>query len=156
MSQVPDPPRGIGRPVPTARIDEADCIGCTLCIEACPFDAIVGATRRMHTVVESLCTGCGLCLPPCPVDCISMVAASPERVWTRQDAMAAGAQVKARKRRLELERLQHEARLAPQAHDDEEAGIDLDQAAPKGPDRIAAIVARAVLRARKRRSDASR
>ena len=56
-----------------ARIDEASCIGCTLCIDACPVDAIVGAAKRMHTVLSALCTGCALCVPPCPVDCIEMV-----------------------------------------------------------------------------------
>ena len=58
---------------PKVVIDEAACIGCTLCIQACPVDAIVGASRLMHTVIESECTGCKLCLPPCPVDCIDMV-----------------------------------------------------------------------------------
>jgi Na+-translocating ferredoxin:NAD+ oxidoreductase subunit B len=56
-----------------ALIDENLCIGCTLCIQACPVDAILGAAKQMHTVIESECTGCELCLPPCPVDCISMV-----------------------------------------------------------------------------------
>ena len=56
-----------------AVIDEPACIGCTLCIQACPVDAIVGAAKLMHTVIESECTGCELCLPPCPVDCIDMV-----------------------------------------------------------------------------------
>jgi len=56
-----------------ARIDEAICIGCTLCIEACPVDAIVGAAKRMHTVLPALCTGCELCVAPCPVDCIVMI-----------------------------------------------------------------------------------
>ena len=56
----------------TAVIDEAVCIGCTLCIQACPVDAIVGANQLMHTVITSACTGCDLCLPPCPVDCITM------------------------------------------------------------------------------------
>jgi electron transport complex protein RnfB len=57
-----------------AVIDEQTCIGCTLCIQACPVDAILGAAKQMHTVIESECTGCELCLPPCPVDCINMVA----------------------------------------------------------------------------------
>lgn len=60
------------RPPAVAVIDEAACIGCTLCIEACPVDAIVGAARLMHTVIASECIGCKLCLPPCPVDCIVM------------------------------------------------------------------------------------
>ncbi len=59
-----------------AKIIEDDCIGCTLCIQACPVDAIVGASKQMHTVIEDECTGCELCLPPCPVDCIEMIPAS--------------------------------------------------------------------------------
>jgi electron transport complex protein RnfB len=55
-----------------AVIDESTCIGCYLCIEACPVDAIVGAQQFMHTVIEAECTGCELCMPPCPVDCITM------------------------------------------------------------------------------------
>jgi electron transport complex protein RnfB len=153
MSANPDPARGAARTVPTALIDESRCIGCTLCIEACPFDAIVGAAKRMHTVVDSLCVGCELCVPPCPVDCISMVAGPPERVWTRAQAVAAGARVKAHKRRLERESLEREARLASRTREDEEpADEDLSDAG-RGPiDRIAAIVARAVQRARQRRS----
>jgi electron transport complex protein RnfB len=63
---------GVEKPKATALIDENTCIGCTLCIQACPVDAIVGAAKQMHTVVDSLCTGCELCLAPCPVECISM------------------------------------------------------------------------------------
>lgn len=54
-------------------IDEQTCIGCTLCIQACPVDAILGAAKQMHTVIRSECTGCDLCIPPCPVDCIHVV-----------------------------------------------------------------------------------
>ena len=65
-----------------AIIDEQVCIGCTLCIQACPVDAILGAAKQMHTVVEAECTGCELCIPPCPVDCISMVVLKQDiRDW---------------------------------------------------------------------------
>jgi electron transport complex protein RnfB len=64
---------GAPKPKSVAVIDENLCIGCTLCIQACPVDAIVGAAKQMHTVVASECTGCELCVSPCPVDCISMV-----------------------------------------------------------------------------------
>lgn len=60
------------KPKAVARIVETDCIGCTLCIQACPVDAILGAAKQMHTVIATECTGCELCLPPCPVDCIQM------------------------------------------------------------------------------------
>jgi electron transport complex protein RnfB len=67
-------------PPQVAVIDEGLCIGCTLCIKACPVDAIAGAAKLMHTVIAEECTGCRLCIPPCPVDCIAMVdAAGPRR-----------------------------------------------------------------------------
>ena len=68
-----NPEYGEEKPKAVAVIDELACIGCTLCIQACPVDAILGASKFMHTVIESECTGCDLCLPPCPVDCIDMV-----------------------------------------------------------------------------------
>lgn len=82
------PEHGIEKPRLVAIIDEDVCIGCTLCIQACPVDAILGAGKQMHTVIASECTGCELCLPPCPVDCIDMV---PEPVslkgwrWPKPD-----------------------------------------------------------------------
>ena len=87
-----------------ALIDEARCIGCTRCIDACPVDAIVGADQRMHTVIAAYCTGCKLCLPPCPVDCIAMVAVRPDQPWRTADARAAKARGARRKRRLAAER----------------------------------------------------
>ncbi len=69
-----DASRGVTTAPAVALIDEAWCIGCTLCIQACPVDAIVGAAKLMHTVIADECTGCELCIPPCPVDCIQMVA----------------------------------------------------------------------------------
>ncbi len=71
-----DPAHGMEKPAVVALIREAECIGCTKCIQACPVDAIVGASKLMHTVLADLCTGCELCLPPCPVDCIDLVAVS--------------------------------------------------------------------------------
>lgn len=69
------------KPKAVAFIDENTCIGCTLCIQACPVDAIVGAAKQMHTIVAKECTGCELCLAPCPVDCISMIV-SEETITT--------------------------------------------------------------------------
>ena len=73
------PPKSFNRtlgehqPDQVAFIAEADCIGCTKCIQACPVDAIIGASKHMHTIIESMCTGCDLCIPACPVDCITMI-----------------------------------------------------------------------------------
>ena len=66
---------GMEKPAAVAYIEENRCIGCTLCTQACPVDAIVGAAKQMHTIVADLCTGCELCVPPCPVDCIRMLPA---------------------------------------------------------------------------------
>ena len=71
-----NPANGVFKAPAVAFIDEETCIGCALCIQACPVDAILGASKFMHTVIAQECTGCELCLPPCPVDCITMVGRS--------------------------------------------------------------------------------
>ena len=72
-----NPSNGHEGPRKVAIVDEAWCIGCTLCIKACPVDCIVGAPKLMHTVIEPLCTGCELCIPACPVDCIELEITTP-------------------------------------------------------------------------------
>ena len=88
-----NPRNGIETPRQLATIDEAWCIGCTLCLKACPVDCIVGGPKAMHTVIESQCTGCELCLPACPVDCISLVPVTGARTgWQAwSDAQASEA-----------------------------------------------------------------
>jgi len=98
-----DPSCGSERPLGVAVIDEDWCIGCTLCIKACPTDAIVGTNKRMHTVIEPYCTGCELCIPVCPVDCIAMVPVSGERTgwaaWSPAQAQTARQRYQARQAR---------------------------------------------------------
>jgi electron transport complex protein RnfB len=102
-----------------AVIDEDWCIGCTLCIKACPVDCIVGAPKQMHSVIDALCTGCDLCLPVCPVDCIEMVEVSgPHTGW---DAWSPAQAEQARRRyafhrmRTEREQRENDQRLAAKA-----------------------------------------
>jgi len=110
-----DPASGVEKPFAIAVIDEALCIGCTLCIQACPVDCIVGAPTRMHTVIASQCTGCDLCIPPCPMDCIAMVPPDPPRAWTRDDAQAARRRHAGRDARRATEQARNERRLAEKA-----------------------------------------
>jgi electron transport complex protein RnfB len=114
-----DPTHGVEGPRRLAVIDEAWCIGCTLCLKACPVDCIVGGPKTMHTVIDSLCTGCELCIPVCPVDCISLVnVTGPRTGW---DAWSEPAAEEARERyafhrfRLERESREHDERLAAKA-----------------------------------------
>jgi len=123
-----NPKNGIERQRRVAVIDEPRCIGCTLCIQACPVDAIVGAAKLMHTVVTELCSGCDLCLAPCPVDCIEMVPAKGEdAIWDRPRANAARERFEARRARLAREHSERVPRRAPRtAHSDPEAAKKRD------------------------------
>lgn len=108
-----NPDCGAIKPRQIALIDEARCIGCTLCIKACPVDAIIGANKMMHTVIADACSGCDLCLPACPVDCIVML--DDNLAWDNLRSKAARQRFDGRKMRREDERLAREARLAKQA-----------------------------------------
>jgi electron transport complex protein RnfB len=114
-----DPECGAERPRPLAFIDPNTCIGCTLCIQACPVDAIVGASKQMHVVLSEWCTGCDLCIPPCPVDCISMVNITGTDTgwdaWTPQFADVSRQRYHDRKHRLDREEKDNDARLAKKA-----------------------------------------
>ena len=110
---------GIERPRPVALIDSKTCIGCTLCIQACPVDAIVGASKQMHVVLTEWCTGCDLCVPPCPVDCISMVNVTENRTgwdaWSAEQAALSRARYHRREDRLEREERDNNLRLSKKA-----------------------------------------
>jgi electron transport complex protein RnfB len=156
-----NPANGLERPRPVAFIDEALCIGCTLCIQACPVDAILGAAKQMHTILPSLCTGCDLCVAPCPVDCISMVPrlddpnweATGWAAWSRPAADAARARHDFRTERLKREREENDARLAAKAV---EKMREVTAEATNTPEELAekerkrAIIAAAMERARLR------
>jgi len=114
-----NPVHGVEGPRRVAFVDEAWCIGCTLCIKACPVDCIVGAARRMHVVIEDQCTGCELCIPACPVDCIVLEDATPGAsgwaAWSAAQACEAREHYASRRMRLERDRRENDARLARKA-----------------------------------------
>ncbi len=139
-----NPANGVEKTRAVAQIDEARCIGCTLCIQACPVDAVVGAARLMHTVIAELCTGCDLCLPPCPVDCIAMVPVKESAApWTPAMADAARARFEFRKLRLACEQNERAARLARKAQEKLEQRL---------PDAKKAAILAALERARARKA----
>ncbi|KRI00767.1 electron transport complex subunit RsxB [Curvibacter sp. PAE-UM] len=114
-----DPAFGAEGPLTVAVIDEDWCIGCTLCLKACPTDAILGGNKRMHTVIEPWCTGCELCIPVCPVDCIQMENVSGKRTgwaaWSQPQADTARQRYAFHVLRLQREQQENEQRLEEKA-----------------------------------------
>ena len=137
-------------------IDEAWCIGCTLCIQACPVDCIVGAPKHMHSVIEAQCTGCELCLPACPVDCIEVASVTPGRsgwqAWSRTEADAARQRYTTRQARQQRLKAEHGERLEAKARHKLDHLKERTQAnTPAEVDRKRAVIQAALDRARARR-----
>lgn len=160
-----NPAHGLEAPRTVAVIDENWCIGCTLCIKACPTDAIVGANKLMHTVMPDHCTGCELCIPVCPVDCIELVNASGSATgwaaWAPTQANSARQRYAARQQRLAQQHVD-----APEAEHDADtprtdarpapaAGIALASSASPAAEARQAAIAAALARARQRRNPPS-
>ena len=154
-SQPLNPANGIEATRGVAVIDEAWCIGCTLCIKACPADCIVGAPKAMHVVVTAQCTGCELCVPACPVDCISMpevTTATGWAAWSQPQADEARGRYAFRQFRRHREAVENDARLIAKA---EAKLADLPAASvisdPAQLDRKRAVIEAALARARAKR-----
>ena len=114
-----NPANGLEAPRSVAVIDEAWCIGCTLCLPACPTDAILGSNKMMHTVIEPSCTGCELCVAVCPVDCISLENVSGLltgwAAWSEAEAHAARQRYESQAHRLDIERTSRPSLTQPAA-----------------------------------------
>jgi electron transport complex protein RnfB len=151
-----DPKHGQEGPLTVAVIDEDWCIGCTLCLKACPTDAILGGNKRMHTVIEPYCTGCELCVPVCPVDCIRMDNLSGERTgwaaWSTTQAQMARQRYAFHVLHLTREQQENEARLEEKARaklaDLPSHSLHTD---PAVLDKKRAVIEAALARARARR-----
>lgn len=134
-----NPANGVEKPRLLAMIDEQVCIGCTLCIQACPVDAIVGSAKQMHTVIAAECTGCELCVPPCPVDCIAMIEAPPPsqdlapQDVLMQQASHARYRYEFRLLRLEREKQERAFRLAAKAIEAKATAAKLAEASANNP-----------------------
>lgn len=163
---------GVEGPRTVVFIDEAWCIGCTLCIKACPTDAIVGANKMMHTVIEPYCTGCQLCIPVCPVDCIQLEnitgTATGWSAWSASLAQQARERYAQHQERVPAQQLQDTASDATEMGTNDSASITHDDAirtkplpggaasadarmAQEGVDARKAAIAAAMERARQRR-----
>lgn len=151
-----NPANGPEGPRAVAVIDEGWCIGCTLCIDACPTDAILGSNKLMHTVIDVYCTGCELCVPVCPVDCISMENETGNRTgwqaWSQADADQALARYRARSERLERQAIEQQERLEAKARA-KLADLPAHTHGAEGTeaDRKRAVIEAALARARARR-----
>ncbi|HEV7913941.1 MAG TPA: electron transport complex subunit RsxB [Albitalea sp.] len=149
-----NPAHGQEGPRRLAIVDEAWCIGCTLCLKACPVDCIIGGPKQMHTVVEPLCTGCELCIPVCPVDCISLIDVTGERTgwdaWSDGDAQTARARHAFHRHRVGRDRREHDERLAANA----EAAVPRPSRTSDAvaPDAKRAIIEAALARSRERKA----
>jgi electron transport complex protein RnfB len=150
--------RGHEGPRALAVIDEAWCIGCTLCIKACPVDCIVGASKLMHTVIDAQCTGCELCVPVCPVDCIAMLPVTGQhtgwQAWSAPQAEEARERYAFHQLRVERELRENEVRLAAKAQaklDDLQNQTRLTD--PAAIERKRAVIEAALARARARSGD---
>ena len=116
-----NPANGVEGPRHVAFIDEAWCIGCTLCIKACPVDCIVGGNKQMHTVIEHLCTGCELCIPACPVDCIALENVTGNQTgwdaWSAEQAEFARIRYDQTRQRRQQAQALHSAKLEKKAEE---------------------------------------
>ena len=151
-----NPAHGVEAPLRVALIDEDWCIGCTLCIKACPVDCIVGAPKLMHTVVSEQCTGCELCLPVCPVDCISMVDVSSPRTgwaaWSTEQAAQARERYASHQQRTLRDQIESDEALAAKAQAKlDHLESDSTPADPSLLDSKRAIIDAALARAKQRR-----
>ncbi len=150
------PQHGVEAPRLLAVIDEAWCIGCTLCLKACPVDCIVGGPKQMHTVIDAQCTGCELCIPACPVDCIALIPVTGKRTgwqaWSQTQAREARDRHGWHRQRLQRDALEVEQRLAGNARPAPGASAPLPAAGESTP----APAKRAVIEAALARARAAR
>jgi electron transport complex protein RnfB len=145
-----NPVNGHEGPRQLAVIDEAWCIGCTLCLKACPVDAIVGGPKRMHTVIDALCTGCELCIPVCPVDCISLANVTGTRTgwqaWSAEQADEAAERYAFHQFREARDERERNERLAARAQALAEPSPVAVGPSESKPSRVEAALARARMR----------
>jgi len=154
-----NPANGKEGPRHLAVIDEDWCIGCTLCIKACPVDCIVGGSKQMHTVIDELCTGCELCIPVCPVDCISLVNVTAERTgwdaWSQAHADQARARYAFHQQRLASEQQRSDDRLEALAQGKLDALADAPQDGDRADlERKRAMIEAVLAKSRARRGEA--